>query len=179
VNGSIQRSSGKITMSIPMVSAKTTTSFNLVGLMNQHGELVGTFNATEISKTAANWSGVFKAVKFDPAQDGDGGAGGLDSARSSGSDGEGGSGAKGAASPTTASPGRAARPSGFRGRGRGRGRGGAAGGARASGTGGAGSGSSSDDCDAGAGGGAAPAAKPAAAAAVASKPAADIASDDE
>jgi hypothetical protein len=60
ITGSVQRTNGKVNMTIQMVAMKQTTSFNFVGLMNESGVLMGTFSGCEISKSAGTVSGTFK-----------------------------------------------------------------------------------------------------------------------
>lgn len=65
VNGSLQRSSGKVAMTLQIINAvKTTTSFNFTGMMNSDGAYIGTFSGTEISRTAGTVTGGFRGVRI-------------------------------------------------------------------------------------------------------------------
>jgi len=72
VTGALQRSIGKINMTVQMVNNKITTSFNFVGLMNKSGVYQGTFSGCEISKNAGSVSGVFKCYRDEEGEEGDG-----------------------------------------------------------------------------------------------------------
>jgi hypothetical protein len=65
VNGSLQRASGKIAMTIQIVNAaKVTTSFNFAGMMDSSGSFVGTFSGTEISRNAGTVTGGFRGSRM-------------------------------------------------------------------------------------------------------------------
>lgn len=72
VTGALQRSIGKINMTVQMVNNKVTTSFNFVGLMNKSGIYQGTFSGCEISKNAGSVSGVFKCYRDEEGEEGEG-----------------------------------------------------------------------------------------------------------
>ena len=69
VTGALQRTSGKVNMTIQMSNNKTMTSFNFVGMVNAAGRFSGTFSGCEISKNAGSVSGVFSGHRVeDPAE---------------------------------------------------------------------------------------------------------------
>jgi hypothetical protein len=64
VNGALQRTTGKVNMTIQMTNtSKVTTSFNFTGMINHEGTYMGTFSGCEISKSAGSVSGTFTAVR--------------------------------------------------------------------------------------------------------------------
>jgi hypothetical protein len=63
VTGAIQRTLGKVNMTVQMVKDKVTTSFNFVGMMNSAGVLSGSFSGCEISKAAGSCNGSFTMSK--------------------------------------------------------------------------------------------------------------------
>jgi hypothetical protein len=82
VTGSIQKLTGKVTLQMNLTNLGIVTSFTVNLMMTHGGELVGTFSGCEISKTAANVAGSFRAVKGARSVSGDGssadaGAGGA------------------------------------------------------------------------------------------------------
>ena len=70
VNGALQRTTGKVNMTIQMTNtSKVTTSFNFTGMINHEGTYLGTFSGCEISKSAGSVSGTFTAVRNNDSSD--------------------------------------------------------------------------------------------------------------
>jgi hypothetical protein len=63
LTGSIQKSTGKVSMQVQLSSGGVVTSFNINGMMKRTQELVGMFSGCEISKTAANVAGSFRCSR--------------------------------------------------------------------------------------------------------------------
>lgn len=86
VKGAVQRSNGKVNMTVTLMNNKVTTTFTFTGLMDATGALLGTFSGCEISKAASAASGTFRMVRIGDGDDEEGGAAGAAAGGGSGSD---------------------------------------------------------------------------------------------